>query len=406
MYKKIGILFLFFITFLYFPNFSSANDQCSDGGDPYCGSALATCTYTLSGGSTCEDCPDGSRPTCPSDSSDSSTSNSTATEFHLVPECATSGEGGTSTCTVCDVINTVIGYSKIIMGSLSTMTLLMFVLGGFYWITSSGNEERVQKGKKILIAAITGVIIVAFAWVGVNTIIGVLVGKNVTNIDSSVTLSNGNVWWQFPSCAITTVSDCNTETASTGTYCNNCTNEGATGAEKCICAKSQATTCSDGCNSDHDLTDCGTSCIMDTCIESAGRTPEYDTCETGCAGDDSCVVSTCLGYLDDQDIQTECENACDAECEQELDDCLAGCNKNSPILDGECAGDCDCISLCEQISRKYPTTYGEYECVDTSRKSVETQSWTTLGAESCLSGDLCPHAKGKDPTYKCCKPAD
>ncbi len=61
------------------------------------------------------------------------------------------------------VINSVLG----IVGSLA---LLMFVFGGLTWMTSSGSQEKVKKGKDILIWSALGLVIVFGAY-GITRII-------------------------------------------------------------------------------------------------------------------------------------------------------------------------------------------------------------------------------------------
>lgn len=54
---------------------------------------------------------------------------------------------------IANVINTVFG----IVGSLA---LLMFIYGGLVWMTSSGNKEMIEKGKKTIIWAAIGLVII------------------------------------------------------------------------------------------------------------------------------------------------------------------------------------------------------------------------------------------------------
>lgn len=51
------------------------------------------------------------------------------------------------------IINSVLG----VVGSLA---LLMFVYGGLTWMTSSGNQEKVKKGRDILIWSAIGLVII------------------------------------------------------------------------------------------------------------------------------------------------------------------------------------------------------------------------------------------------------
>lgn len=54
--------------------------------------------------------------------------------------------------------------------------VLLFVAGGIVLMTAGPSETRVGLGKKILSAAIWGLLIVMLAWIGVDTIIKVLTG--------------------------------------------------------------------------------------------------------------------------------------------------------------------------------------------------------------------------------------
>ena len=160
-----------------------------------------------------------------------------AEPLQLVPACALAP---TPNCTVCDVLNQAVNYAKMILGVLSSVVLVMFILGGFYLITSAGNQERLTKGKKIILAAVTGILIVAFAWVGVNTVLAVLMGKNATTIDENTQLStqiSEKPWWQFPYCStnVKAVSDCNPGTVALHTPCSQCKSGEAAGTTGCFC---------------------------------------------------------------------------------------------------------------------------------------------------------------------------
>jgi len=57
------------------------------------------------------------------------------------------------------------------LGLSGSAALLMFVYGGFLWLTSGGNKERVDKGKKTLIWAIIGIVVIFAAYVIVDNVI-------------------------------------------------------------------------------------------------------------------------------------------------------------------------------------------------------------------------------------------
>lgn len=62
------------------------------------------------------------------------------------------------------IINTVLGF-------LGLIALVVILLGGFKWMTSGGNDEKVKKAKATLMAGITGLIIVLAAYVIVGFVI-------------------------------------------------------------------------------------------------------------------------------------------------------------------------------------------------------------------------------------------
>ena len=50
------------------------------------------------------------------------------------------------------------------LGIVGSIELLMFVLGGFTWLTSGGNPDRIQRGKSILIWATIGLFVIFAAY--------------------------------------------------------------------------------------------------------------------------------------------------------------------------------------------------------------------------------------------------
>ena len=61
-------------------------------------------------------------------------------------------------------INTI----KWALSFLGLVAVVMIIWGGFMWMTSAGNEERVRKAKDILKAAIIGMIVVLISWAMVS----------------------------------------------------------------------------------------------------------------------------------------------------------------------------------------------------------------------------------------------
>ncbi len=64
------------------------------------------------------------------------------------------------------------GVVRAALGFVGAVFLLFFVWGGFLWMTSGGDTERVKKARASLLNALIGILIVFFSYVLVNAIIG------------------------------------------------------------------------------------------------------------------------------------------------------------------------------------------------------------------------------------------
>lgn len=51
-----------------------------------------------------------------------------------------------------------------ILGFLALIAVIMIIYGGFVWLTAAGNEERIASAKKVISAAIIGLVIILLAW--------------------------------------------------------------------------------------------------------------------------------------------------------------------------------------------------------------------------------------------------
>lgn len=63
-------------------------------------------------------------------------------------------------CQLKDALGLLVKVYREILGLIGSVVLLMFVIGGTMLILSGGNSERVEKGKKIIIGSVIGMIIV------------------------------------------------------------------------------------------------------------------------------------------------------------------------------------------------------------------------------------------------------
>ena len=66
----------------------------------------------------------------------------------------------------------VINVIQWVLGLLGLAAVIMVIFGGFTWMTASGNEEKIDKAKKVLKAAVIGLIIILLSWAIVTFIVG------------------------------------------------------------------------------------------------------------------------------------------------------------------------------------------------------------------------------------------
>jgi len=86
--------------------------------------------------------------------------------------------GGTVGLGTADLKSTVINVISWVLGILALVAVVMIIIGGFQWLTAAGSEEKIEKAKKVISAAVIGLIIVLLAWAIVIFVAGTT--KNVT----------------------------------------------------------------------------------------------------------------------------------------------------------------------------------------------------------------------------------
>lgn len=72
------------------------------------------------------------------------------------------------------IIGTVIKYALGVIGSL---TVLMFVWGGFQWLTSAGSSDKIKKGMQTMVWAAIGVALVFSSYLILTTYLDFVTGK-------------------------------------------------------------------------------------------------------------------------------------------------------------------------------------------------------------------------------------
>lgn len=73
-----------------------------------------------------------------------------------------------------DLVTTVGKIVKLVLGFLGLIALILFIVGGFKWMTSGGNEESIAEAKKLMSAAVVGLFIIIIAYAATTFIVNKL----------------------------------------------------------------------------------------------------------------------------------------------------------------------------------------------------------------------------------------
>ncbi len=111
-----------------------------------------------------------------------------ASAIVLAPVISYAALGDTFACDPnlqrCDRNMTLNGFIRLginwLLGIAFGIAVLFLIIGGFWYITSAGNEETAEKGKNTAINAIIGIVIIILSYVIVN-----VVAKLVTDTNST-----------------------------------------------------------------------------------------------------------------------------------------------------------------------------------------------------------------------------
>jgi amino acid transporter len=63
-----------------------------------------------------------------------------------------------------DLESAVINIVQWVLGFLGLISIIFILYGGFVWMTAAGDEEKVSKAKKVIGAAVVGLIVILIAW--------------------------------------------------------------------------------------------------------------------------------------------------------------------------------------------------------------------------------------------------
>jgi hypothetical protein len=84
------------------------------------------------------------------------------------------GSGGLTGATSAEDL--IVRVLRVLLFFAGGIAVLFLIIGGYWYITSAGNEEQAEKGRKTLINAIIGIVIIVLSYVIINVIVN-LVGR-------------------------------------------------------------------------------------------------------------------------------------------------------------------------------------------------------------------------------------
>lgn len=74
---------------------------------------------------------------------------------------------------------------RAMLGISGSLALAMFIFGGFTWVTSAGSEEKIEKGKKMVMWAAFGLALIFLSYAIVGFVIGAIVGETTSGPSSA-----------------------------------------------------------------------------------------------------------------------------------------------------------------------------------------------------------------------------
>ncbi|MBI4437801.1 hypothetical protein HY631_02515 [Candidatus Uhrbacteria bacterium] len=116
----------------------------------------------------------------------------TQAEVGVFMEGITAACGNNGDCTLDDIMLLFVNTGNYVVGIIGGIVLLMYVVGGVYFLTAAGSTERVNKGKKYLTISTIGLLIVMFSALGIFALRGVLQYGAVAIDDEGYVICSGS----------------------------------------------------------------------------------------------------------------------------------------------------------------------------------------------------------------------
>ena len=85
-----------------------------------------------------------------------------------------SGTAGGSFLSADNIPELIAAIIRILLMVGGAIAVLFVIIGGYQYLTSAGNEEAAEKGRKTVTNALIGVVVVVLSWVIVNAVVGTI----------------------------------------------------------------------------------------------------------------------------------------------------------------------------------------------------------------------------------------
>lgn len=66
----------------------------------------------------------------------------------------------------------ILTFLNFFLGFLGLLAVIMVIYGGILYVSAAGNQDSIDKGKKIILYAIVGIVIILLSFALVNTVLG------------------------------------------------------------------------------------------------------------------------------------------------------------------------------------------------------------------------------------------
>ncbi len=111
----------------------------------------------------------------------------------LVP-CGTGSGDAFEQCTLCDIIVLINNIVEFLLFDLGLpIGVIALLIAGYFFLTASGSEQKIQQGKDTLKYAILGLVIAFGAWLIIDTIL-----RGLMDVDG---FFESGFWNDFPGCS-------------------------------------------------------------------------------------------------------------------------------------------------------------------------------------------------------------